>query len=119
MELDAELQKIKEYLEAPKVGIVNLARKQELMDSYAKIKNIILSEDPDAIVEIVEGALQFGSVAIRAVTSDVTVYDTAEFAEAIKNANNFQIYPTADDRVKLDVLFEDVIEYTLVENTEE
>ena len=89
------------------------------MASYKKIKSIILSEDPDATIEIVEGALQLGSVAIRAVTSDVTVYDTAAFAEATKNADNFQVYPTADDRVKLDILFEGVIEYTLVENQED
>lgn len=114
MELDAELQKLKEYLDAPKKGIVNLSRQRELMDSYVIIKNIILSEDPNATIEIIEGALQMGSVAIRAVTSDVTVYDTAAFAEATKNANNFQVYPTADDRVKLDVLFDGVIEYTLI-----
>ena len=113
MELDAEFQKLKEYLDAPKTGVVNPARKQELMDSYAIIKEIILAEDSDATVEIIEGALQMGSVAIRAVTSDVTVYDTAAFAEATKNADNFQVYPTADDRVKLDILFEGVIDYTL------
>lgn len=113
MELDAELQKLKEYLDAPKTGVVNLERHRELTRSYEIIKDIIMSEDPDATVEIMEGALQLGSVAIRAVTSDVTVYDTAAFAEATKNADNFQVYPTADDRVKLDILFEGVIEYTL------
>lgn len=119
MELDAELQKFKEYLEAPKTGVVNTDRYQDLMNAYKKIKNIIMSEDPDATVEIIEGALQLGSVAIRAITSDVTVYDTAEFAEATKNADNFQIYPTADDRVKLDVLFEGVIEYSLADDSDE
>lgn len=114
--MEEEFQKFKEYLDAPKMGVVNLARQRELMDSYIKIRSIILSSDPDATVEIAEGALQLGSMYIRAVTSDVTVYDTAEFAEATKNADNFQIYPTADDRVKLDVLFEGVIEYTLTDN---
>ena len=116
MELDAEFQKLKEYLDAPKMGVTNLGRYRELVDAYEKIKGIILSEDPDATIEIVEGALQLGSVVIRAVTNDVTVYDTAEFAEATKNANNFQIYPTADDRIKFDVLFEGVIEYSLMED---
>lgn len=116
MEFDAEIQGLKEYLDAPKMGITNLARYQELVDSYEKIKRIILSVDPDATIEIIEGALQLGAVAIRAVTNDVTVYDTAEFAEATKNANNFQIYPTADDRIKFDVLFEGVIEYSLMES---
>jgi hypothetical protein len=115
MELDAEFQKFKEYLDAPKMGVVNLARQRDVMDSYEKIKNIILSEDPEATIEIIEGALQLGSVAIRAITSDVTVYDTAEFAEATKNADNFQIYPTNDERVKFDILFEGVIEYTLMD----
>ena len=116
MALDAEFQKLKEYLDAPKMGVTNLARYRELVDAYEKIKSIILSEDPDATIEIIEGALQMGSVVIRAVTNDVTVYDTAEFAEAIKNASNFQIYPTADDRIKFDILFEDVIEYSLMDN---
>ena len=119
MDFEAEFQAFREYLDAPKIGVINLGRQRELMDAYVKIKNIIMSEDPDATIEIVEGALQLGSVAIRAVTSDVTVYDTAEFAEATKNANNFQIYPTADDRVKFDVLFEGVIEYTLSETEDE
>jgi hypothetical protein len=111
--MDENLQKLKAYLDAPKTGVINPARYQDLIDSYEIIKGIIMSEDPDATVEVIEGALQMGSVAIRAVTSDVTVYDTAVFAEATKNADNFQIYPTADDRVKFDILFEGVIDYTL------
>lgn len=113
MELDAELQKIKEWVEAPKIGIVNFVREREMIESYKIIKDIIMAHDPDATIEIVEGALQTGSVVISAVTSDVTVYDTAAFAEAIKNADNFQVYPRTDDKVKLDILFEGVIEYTL------
>ena len=116
MELEAELQRIKEYLDAPKVGVVNPKRQQEVMDSYVMIRNIIMSEDPEATVEIIEGALQMGAMVIRAVTTDVTVYNTEAFAEATKNADNFQVYPTTDDRVKLDILFEGVIEYTLTEN---
>ena len=112
--MDAELQKIREYLGAPKAGIVNDDRFKQVLDAYAIIKPLILAEDPNATVEIVEGALQLGSMFIRAVTSDVTVYDTAAFAEAIKNASNFQVYPTADDRVKLDILFDGVIDYILL-----
>ena len=112
--MDAEFQKFKEYLDAPKAGVVNLARQKQVADSYVIIKDIIMSGDPDSTIEIVEGALQLGSVVIRAVTSDVTVYDTAAFSEATKYADNFQVYPTADDRIKLDILFEGVIEYTLL-----
>jgi hypothetical protein len=111
--LDPEFQKIKEWLDAPKVGVVNPERYKMLLDSYVIIRDIILAEDQDATIEIVEGALKTGSVVISAVTSDVTVYDTAAFAEATKDADNFQVYPRTDDKVKLDILFEGVIEYTL------
>ena len=113
MELDAELQKIKEYLDAPKVGMVNAARQQEVFDAYAIIKNLIMFESVDASIEMNEDALQTGAMVIEVTTSDITVYDMEAFAEAIKNADNFQIFPTADDRVKFDILFEGVIEYTL------
>jgi hypothetical protein len=112
--MDETLQKLKEYLNAPKAGVVNPERYEDVMASCAIIRDIILFNDPEATIEVSEGALQLGSMAIRVVTSDVTVYDTVAFAEATKNADNFQIYPTADDRVKLDILFDGVIEYTLM-----
>ena len=117
--MEADFQKLKEYLDATKTGVVNIPRHQQVLDAYTIIKDIIMSEDPDATIEIMEGALQLGSVFIRAVTSDVTVYDTAAFADAIKYADNFQVYPTADDRVKLDILFEGVIDYALTESAED
>ena len=112
--MEEEFQKIKEYLDAPKVGVVNPVRKQEMMDAYEIIKGIVLPESPDATIEIGENALQSGAMAIRIVTPDITVYDTAEFAEATKNADNFQVYPRTDDMVQMDILFEGVIEYTLL-----
>lgn len=114
MTVEKEFQELKEYVDAPKTKVVNIPRHSQMIDAYEKIKKIILSEDPDAIIEIIEGALQLGSMAIRAVTSDVTVYDTAEFSEAIKDADNFQIYALTDGRITLDILFEGVLEYILI-----
>lgn len=111
--MDETLQKIKEYLDAPKTGVVNPERYEEVMASCAIIREIILFNDPEATIEVSEGALQLGSMAIRIVTSDVTVYDTAAFAEATKNADNFQVYPRTDEKIQLDILFEGVISYTL------
>ena len=118
MELETEFRELKEYIDAPKVGIVNLARQQDLIESYEIIRGLVMSEDEEATVEIIEGALQLGSVFIRATTCAVTIYDTELFAEATKKADNFQVCPTLDDRVTLDVLFNGVIEYTLIEPEE-
>lgn len=112
--MNAGFQKFREYLNTPKAGTINELRHRRLLDAYEIIKPLILAEDPNATVDILEDALQLGSVFIRAITSDVTVYDTSAFSEAIKYADNFQVYPTADERVKLDILFEGVIDYTLL-----
>ncbi len=107
-----DLKDLKQWLETPKTGRVNPVKMQEVMNAYDIIHKIILSEDPDATIEVAEGALQLGSVSVKIVTAAVTVYDTEMFAKATRNASNFQVYPTIDDRVKLDILFEGVIEYT-------
>lgn len=109
-----DIKDLKQWLETPKTGRVNPVKMQEVMDSYAIIHELVLSEDQDATIEVAEGALQLGSVSIKVVTTSVTVYNTEAFAKAIKNASNFQVYPTIDDRVKLDILFDSVIEYTTI-----
>ena len=112
--MEREFEELKRWVDAPKSGVVNEDKMQNVMDAYVTIADIVFSGDPDAVVEIAEGALQLGSVVIKVTTTDVTVYDTERFAEATKNASNFQVYPTTDDRVKLDILFDGVIEYTLI-----
>lgn len=113
MELEPEFQKIKEWVDAPKTGVINPIRMAQVTDSLEIIKRIILATDPDASIMLAEVALQTGAMAISVTTTDVTVHNTAEFAEAVKYADNFQVYPTTDDRVKLDILFGGVIKYTL------
>lgn len=112
--MEKEFAELKRWVDAQKKGVVNEDRMQDVMDAYVIIEKIVLPEDPDATIEVAEGALQLGSVAIKVTTTDVTVYDTAEFAAATKYASNFQVYPTTDDRVKLDILFDGVIDYTLI-----
>ena len=112
--MEKEFAELKRWMDAPKTGVINDDKMQEVLDAYAIIARIIFPADPDAIIEIGEGALQLGSVSIKVTTKDVTVYDTSEFAEATKNASNFQIYPTTDDQIRLDILFNDVIKYVLI-----
>lgn len=112
--MEKEFAELKRWVDAPKTGVVNDDKMQEVLNAYAIIARIVFPSDPDATIEIAEGALQIGSVVIKVATTDVTVYDTAEFAEATKHASNFQVYPTTDDRVNLDILFDGVIDYTLI-----
>ena len=112
--MEKEFAELKRWVDAPKHGVVNEDKMQDVMDAFLIIERVVFASDPDATIEIAEGALQLGSVAIKVTTTDVTVYDTEEFAAATKYASSFQVYPTTDDRVKLDILFDGVIDYTLI-----
>ena len=90
MNLDPELQKLKEYLESPKIGVVNFARQSELLEAYALIKRLLVAADSNATIEMEHGALQLGSVAIQVVAYDITVYDMRLFSKALEKADNFQ-----------------------------
>ncbi len=109
--MEKYLADMKKYLETTKIGIVNLKRQKELLTAYEILKRDLINEDEENTIELVHGALQDGSVSIRITAIDFTAYDMNAFYQVIKNASNFQIYPTADDRIRLDVMFEDVIDY--------
>ena len=112
--MDQHMEELKKYLASNKIGVVNFARQADLFESYELIKGIILAEDPDATVEIKHGALQFGDIAIQIATNDITIYDIQLFSKAVEKADNFQIYPTTDGKIKFDIMFENVIEYYLM-----
>jgi hypothetical protein len=114
MDFEKQLQKVKEYLEAEKVGFVDFERQKDVFDSYEIIREIVTEIDPEATIEIKHSALQTGSMAISVTTSDLTVYDMKMFSKSIEKADNFQICPTTDERITFDILFEDVITYFLI-----
>ena len=109
--MEKYLEDVKKYLDTTKFGIVNLKRQNELLAAYEILKRDFLVEDRENTIELVHGALQDGSVSIRITAIDFTAYDMNAFNQVIKDASNFQIHPTADNRIRLDVMFEDVIDY--------
>lgn len=109
--MEKYLADMKKYLETTKIGIVNLEKQNELLSACEILKRDFLEENEENTIEIVYGALQDGSVSIRVTAIDFTVYDMKAFNRVVKNASNFQIYPTADNRIRLDIMFENVINY--------
>ena len=107
-------EELREWVETPKVRCINHHKMQMVMQSYDVVKKMILSNDQDAILEIAEGALRLGSVSIKITTVNLTVYNMEKFREVVKSASNFEIYPRTDDRIQINILFENVISYTFI-----
>ena len=105
MNIDDILKAFDEYLKKDKLKIVNPKREKEILETYRILKQIIDVYYEDSTLEIQYGALDLGDVFIRIVTPQFTTYEMKLFATAIQNADNIDIYPTADDRIKIDLLF--------------
>lgn len=103
----------KSYLEADKVKIANYVRLSEINSSYEALKEIIDKGD-DTSIEILPDALDLGDVSIRIVTPTLTIYNISLFLTVVIKADNIEIYPTADDRIKIDIQFRNAYYVSLI-----
>lgn len=101
-----EFDQIKEYIESDKCKMLNPRRIRDIMMAYRTLLKAIEFDMEDVEVEIAEGALQLGDIAIRILMPQLTTYNPKTFAAAISRADNVDIYPTTDDRVRVDIQFQ-------------
>ena len=106
MSYQDEMEFLKEQLNKNKCKILNPHRAKEVLKAFGVIKIMVGKSDEETTVEILGGALEAGDVAIRIVTPNFTVYDTSKFADIIQTADDVDVYPTADDRIKVDIHFQ-------------
>ena len=74
------------------------------MEAFNKAKEIC----PDAHIYVTDDPLQTGSLFLDVEDMDIVVRETNDFTELIKNANNFEIYPIDEEKLKLSVCFDNV-----------
>ena len=106
MDFQEYIESMKEYLKKDKCKVLNPSRIQEIAQSYKILKSIIDACDEETSINILEGALELGDICIRIVTPNFSTYDIKKLQTAILKATNVNIYPTTDDRIKIDIQFE-------------
>ena len=109
---DAEFQTIldqlSKYLSADKKFISNPFRETELMDAIAKANELF----PDAKVELHSDPLEMGAMILRIEDFSLDVTGEREinlFADIIRHANNFEIYPVDAENVRFAAVFQNVL----------
>ena len=95
----------KSYLKQDKVKVINPSKMKDVASTYKILERILLLEQECTSIEIKEGALELGDIYIRIITPQFTVYNLSLFSAAIEKADNIDIYPTADTRIKIDIMF--------------
>lgn len=98
------MQNLTEYLESEKAFIKNPARLKDIQRA-SEIANELFA---DSTVAIVDDKLQLGSLVIRIDGYDITIRGTGEielFRELIAKADNFEIYPMGDEKLRFAIMF--------------
>lgn len=98
----------KEYLEREKIFIQNPARYADVERATEIAKELFSEYD----ICIKDDPMQMGAVILCIDGYDITVRGEREiklFTELISKANNFEIYPVGDEKVKFSILFANVL----------
>lgn len=105
MTLEKFLEELRKYEQQPKMWVVNLQRQTEFMQAYKGISALVLAEDPDAKIECEMHEINIGAGVIRIEADELIVREIQRFCAAISKANNFEIYPLVNDKMRMSIMF--------------
>ena len=115
MSFEDYLKNVKDYLSKDKVKLLNMGRIEEIADAYNTLRMIMMMDEEDTTIEIKEDALELGDISIKVVIPEFTVHDILLFTKAISKADIVDIYPTADERLHIDITFRNAYLVTVLE----
>ena len=96
---------IAEYLAMQKVFIQNPLRMKEVNDATEMACKLF----PEANITLEDDPMQMGAVFLCIEDFDITVRETKEFAEIIRKADNFEIFPTDEENIRISIMFDNAL----------
>ena len=102
------MDELAEYLKKEKVFIQNPVRYTEVRRAVSIAKELF----KDYSISIKDDPIQMGALILCISGFDITIQGEEEialFTELISKANNFEIYPVGDDKVRFSILFANVL----------
>lgn len=109
MDLNEFLIAMKKWTDKPHMFILDNNRFKEMENAYNKLRGIVLNISPDATIEIKESKINDGSYSIVVETDELIVYNTNDFIEVIRSANNFEVYPLRNKNIRMSFMFAGVM----------
>ena len=111
-EFDTTLDALIEYvysLPKPKLKIINPERYRLMLQCAAELAALLRETTETAEVNIDINDF-FSTGAVSVVLNSLTVYDPAAFSQLISHAENFEIYPLTNGKIRLAISFHSVLE---------
>lgn len=106
LDMDFEHEEVLE--EAPehlmRVQVVNFERLAELLDVARMLRELLADDFWEGKINIeVDPVHGYGTVQVEA--DEITIYAPKAFAETVKHASNFEIYPLTNGQIRLAFMF--------------
>lgn len=95
------MQQLARHLEREKTFIENPERIAEVQAAA----ELAMEMFPNANITVASDPLQMGVLILCIDDFDIVVRETERFATLISKANNFEIYPVGDERMRCNILF--------------
>lgn len=93
------------YLETQKIFIQNPQRMAEVNAATEMAERLF----HEAKITIEDDPLQMGALILCIEDFDITVRETEAFCELVSKADNFEVYATDDEKVKLAIMFNNAL----------
>lgn len=88
--------------------LLNLSRYRLLLEAAAKLRTLLIDTEEEGQIDIdVDQMFNLGSVKVE--LDMLTVLDPKAFAELVAPADNFEVYPLTNGRVRFCITFQSVL----------
>ena len=96
------------HLPKATVKMINPSRYKLLMRTASQLTDILRKTTPEGELNIeIDDMFNIGSISVE--LDSLTVENPLAFADAIYKADNFEIYPLTNGRIRLDITFHGVL----------
>ena len=104
-------EKAKAHEKSQGAQIISADRFKTLKRSLTILTDIVMKVSPDAVITYeLDNGLNIGHAVIRIETDEISVTDVEQFIAAIRFADNFEIYPLTDGRLRMTIMFHGMTE---------
>lgn len=90
------------------VKMINRSRYRLLMRTAAQLTDILRKTEPEGELNIeIDDVLNIGSISVE--LDSLTVEEPLTFSDMIYKADNFEVYPLTNGKIRLDITFHGVL----------
>lgn len=108
--IDALIKFYEDHMPRSVVLVKNKQRYEEIKQAIQDIADFVWNTDKNAIINVTPDDLTGTSICVEIIASLVVIDMVDKFCDALRKANNFEVYPREDGNIGFGLVFENVFD---------